>query len=347
MAVVRVSNIGDAVSATALINAIRANYPYCEITLFTNSVAARLLSDHPNIDRIVVFDRGPRSGDRSVAQKFFTFLFEGWRLRRQFTEPFDTAFMLEGPARALAAFFPARRVVGFAQPFRPNAFFLDQKIPNERAHPVKTFRFLHYQRLLSLIDATSWTEAWPSLRLSSDVRREAGQWIAAHLGSARYVVLAPGATERSRRWPAAAFARLAELVDRHTGVKTVVLGGRDELELAPAFAGSPSVLAIGEHSIELSAAIVERAAAVVSNDSSLMHVAVAMGTPAVTIFGSSDPEIAGYDSRKLIQVSAGLSCQPCLARTCQYASRPVCLEQVSASRVYGALAPSLEVRTDA
>ena len=342
VAVVRISNIGDAVSATALINAVRQNHPYSEITLVTNTVAARLMSDHPNIDRIVVFDHDSRGGDRSIRQKLFTLLFEGWRLRRQIARRYDVAFILEGPARMLAALFPARMVIGFGKSLQPNAIFLDRKIPNERAHPLKTFRFLHYQRLLSLVDASSSPSAVPSLSVSSTARNEAARWLAKHLADARYIVLAPGATAATRRWPVATFVELAEMIEARAGLRTVVLGGRDELELRPDFAGSRSVVAIGDHSIDVSAAIVERASAVVSNDSALMHVAVAVGTPAVAIFGASDPEIAGYHPNKLVHVNTNFPCQPCLATTCRYGALPPCLTQVSATQVYGALALKIE-----
>ncbi len=346
VAVVRVSNIGDAVSATALINAVRQKHPYSEITLVTNTVAAELVKHHPNIDRIIVFDCDRRGGDRTIRQKFFTLLFEGWRLRRQIAGRFDVALMLEGPARMLAALFPARTVIGFGKSFQPNAFFLDRKIPNERAHPLKTFRFLHYQRLLSLVDGTRSPTALPSLSLSSTAQSKAARWLADQLAGARYVVLAPGATAVTRRWPASTFVELAELIEARTGLRTVVLGGRDELELRPDFAGSPSVVAIGEHSIEVSAAIVERASALVSNDSSLMHVAVAVGTPAVAVFGASDPEIAGYEPNRLVHVTTKLPCQPCLATSCRYGALPPCLTQVSAAQVYGALAPRIEAPPD-
>ncbi|WP_063752926.1 glycosyltransferase family 9 protein [Streptomyces sp. NRRL S-350] len=112
------------------------------------------------------------------------------------------------------------------------------------------------------------------------------------------VVLHPGADAPSRRWPAARFAAVAHEL-RRTGRPVVVTAGAGEGGLAhqvAAAAGLPPAAVVGGASdvpFDRLAALVAHAAAVVAGDTGLAHLATALGTPSVTLFGPVSPELWG------------------------------------------------------
>jgi heptosyltransferase-2 len=148
------------------------------------------------------------------------------------------------------------------------------------------------------------------------------------------VALAPGAVGPSKRWPGAAYAELARHLI-HQGASVWVLGGPAEAPLVRIIKdGAPEVRDLT--GTDLRNAILALAAAnvAVSNDSGLLHVAAALGTPAIGIFGPTSPwhwaplnPIAAT-----IQTATQLDCQPCHKPTCRVRHHR-CMRDISADQV--------------
>jgi len=157
------------------------------------------------------------------------------------------------------------------------------------------------------------------------------------------VVLCPGAEYGpSKRWPAAHFAALAQLILKAKPTASVIL------------LGSPSDRAIGDSVVSVSdsqgrifnwcgstsldeaIAIISLCSKVVSNDSGLMHIAAALHVPQVALFGSSDPNHTPPNSVKATVISLHLPCSPCHQRECPLGHLN-CLNQISADQVFAAI----------
>jgi heptosyltransferase-2 len=130
--------------------------------------------------------------------------------------------------------------------------------------------------------------------------------------SGPFVVLAPGSAWGTKRWPY--FPKLASLLTREFPV--VVIGGEAEGALAGEIeiaAPGKTIDATGELSVLASAELIRRAIAIVSNDSAPLHLASAMNTPTIAVFGPTVPEF-GFgplsDSQRIAGVD-GLACRPC------------------------------------
>ena len=109
----------------------------------------------------------------------------------------------------------------------------------------------------------------------------------------RFIALAPGSIWGTKRWPY--YAELAAELDR----PAVIVGGADDRPVAePIVAAAPgrAVSAAGELSLRASAALIQRAAVLVTNDSAPLHLATAVGTPVVALFGPTVPEF-GFGPR--------------------------------------------------
>jgi heptosyltransferase-2 len=155
-------------------------------------------------------------------------------------------------------------------------------------------------------------------------------------GTARATVaFAPGAVGPSKRWPAHAYAELAHRLTAQS-IAVWVLGGPDEKALAEQIVADAGPLARDLTGTDLRSAILALAAAdvAVSNDSGLLHVAAAIGTPAIGIFGPTSPwhwaplnPIAAA-----VQTTETLDCQPCHRPTCRMRHHR-CMRDISAERV--------------
>jgi heptosyltransferase-2 len=152
----------------------------------------------------------------------------------------------------------------------------------------------------------------------ADVRR-ADLWLLDHGLSGRHpVALAPGAVYGpAKRWPAERFRELARRLSERD-VDAVVIGTSPEASLLREIAGGiprARVMA-GDLSLREVCALVSRCRALIGNDTGLLHVARAVGTPVIGIYGSTNPVWTGPDPGEGEVVTLGLRCSPCYRREC-------------------------------
>lgn len=144
----------------------------------------------------------------------------------------------------------------------------------------------------------------------------------------RYVVLCPGAEYGpAKRWPY--FRQLAEKV----GAPVVILGSGNDLEAA---AGIPGTNLVGKTTLDEAVRLIAGAAAVVSNDSGLMHVAAALRRPQVALFGSSSPEHTPPASPRARVLWLRLECSPCFERECPLGHFR-CMKEITVEQVMTSL----------
>jgi heptosyltransferase-2 len=166
------------------------------------------------------------------------------------------------------------------------------------------------ERLLELAGETTGSAPRVSLELSAEDHAAADAWLALHGVTPRFAALAPGSVWGTKRWPY--YAELASVLDR----ATVIVGGQEDVPLATAVvaaAAGRAVSAAGALNLRGSAALIQRASVLVTNDSAPLHLATAVGTPVVALFGPTVPEF-GFGPRGADDVALGregLTCRPC------------------------------------
>lgn len=280
--IVRTGAIGDVVNALVFAAALRDGRPAAHIGWVCHPLVAPLLVGNPAVDAVHLWRRGWR-------------LCELARLLREVRGArYDVAVDLQRLQKSalLARLSGAPRVLGFdrARSKERSHLWTRERIPAgaRRAHMVA--QYLEFAAHLGLPAARP---RWPLPPLD-----EARAWAAqrlAPLAHARVVVLNLGASKPAKRWPAAAFAALAE---RHAGddVAFVLTGGPDDRATADAVrAAAPEVTLdlAGQTSLLQLAALLERAVVVVTGDTGAMHLAAALGRPVVALFGPSDATRTG------------------------------------------------------
>jgi heptosyltransferase-2 len=129
-----------------------------------------------------------------------------------------------------------------------------------------------------------------------------------------YFALAPGATYYTKRWPADYFKELIQIILKKHKEPIVLLGSEGERESFAKLMVSERVINLaGELNLQQAAAVLSHATALVSNDSGLMHMATAVKTPVLAIFGSTVKELGffPYRSKYFVMENKTVTCRPC------------------------------------
>ena len=296
--VIQTSFLGDTVLTTPLLAQLARRG---DVDVVTTPASAALLANHPAVRSIVVYDK--RGDDRGLGG----FLSLAMRLREA---KYDVAYLAQGSLRsaalALLAGIPSR--IGF-DTSAGRWFYTKRVTYREDLH--------HAARLLRLARPNGRPSTGDELRPSlhpGDAERDAVDALLARHGAAKgepIIALAPGSVWATKRWPY--YAELAALLARD--FRPMVIGGADDAELARAIvAAVPRAIdATGQLPLLASAELIGRAAAIVTNDSAPLHLASAMGTPTVAIFGPTVPAFGfGPLAPHAIVLEHGeLPCRPC------------------------------------
>jgi len=296
--VIQTSFLGDTVLTTPLLAQLANRGP---VDVVTTPASAALLANHPAVRTIIPYDkRGSERGIRGVLRL-------ARRLRR---EHYDLALLAQGSWRSAALAFLARipERVGFDT--SAGQLLYTTRVPyRDDLH--------HAARLLMLARPNgrepSAEEMRPSLAPGEAERSMVDSLLARHGVTVRerLIGLAPGSVWGTKRWPY--YPQLAQLLAPHARV--VVLGSSNDSPLADAITtAEPSAIdTTGQLPLLAAAELVGRCGVVVTNDSAPLHLASAMGTPTVAIFGPTVPDF-GFGPlapRASVVGEDTLPCRPC------------------------------------
>ena len=326
--------IGDAVMTLPALRVLKKALPEAKISLLVRPWVVPLFEKDPNVDEIIIYGDEYRGiiGKVKLARMLNK---KGFCSAVLFQNAFDAAF--------IAFLAGIKERVGYNRDAR--GFFLTTAVPvpqNER----KVHHINYYLNLLEQLGIKEEYSA-PYLYLSLDERLSARNI----LKDMRRPVLGinPGAEYGSaKRWIPERFAEVANWFLKDTEGSAVIFGGKNEIGIAqeiekfigiqesnplpPQFSNPPSppfskegqggILNLaGKTSLRELIPLISECDVFVTNDSGPLHIAYAVGTPLVAIFGSTDPELTGpppeAEGSSNVVVTSSLSCSPCFERTCK------------------------------
>jgi heptosyltransferase-2 len=310
---VRSSNwVGDTVMMLPSLVAVRRAFPDAGITVLANPWVMPLLENHPAVDRIMVINKG--KGFLSACKELARIVME---LRN---ERFDLAVLFQNAFEAafLTSLGGVRHRVGYDTDGR--GLLLTHKVKRDRvirsAHQVEYF--------LGLIEAMGWEaeEKEPVVYVSDEDALSAARMLSSEgIEDQRFVVgLNPGAAYGSaKRWPVDRFAAVGDLASQRWNAKVVLFGSFSERDIAAQVAklmhADPLNLC-GATTLGQAMALIKRCNIFVTNDSGLMHIAAALNTPLVAIFGPTDPNQTSPCGGRTRMVWRSAECSPCLKQVC-------------------------------
>jgi ADP-heptose:LPS heptosyltransferase len=316
--VLRTNRIGDFILSTPALRALRVALPEAHFTFIGLPFLRNLVARSPHLDRFVEFPGFPGMAeqffDARVALRFFGAMQD---------ERFDIAIQLNGSgvySNPFALMLGARWTVGWVRASAQltsgeGAGLLDAALPApETGHEID--RVLTLPLFLGAAEQGKAVE----FPLRGEDRAAVDELLAAGpvpLAS-NLIGVHPGAREMTKRWASERFAAAAMEVQRRHGGVIVIVGGPDERELgaevlAALLANRCEALNLtGRTTLPMLGALIERMAVLLTNDSGPAHIAYALGTPTVTVFGGTDPSRWGPPlDERFIALTNPVHCWPC------------------------------------
>ncbi|MBN3039329.1 MAG: glycosyltransferase family 9 protein [Candidatus Omnitrophica bacterium] len=317
--VITLSNIGDAVLTTAVIQALRDYFPGQHLAVLVGPRAFAVFKNDTRIDKKIVYEKSI-----SLRNKIGLIT----RLRH---EHYDLVVDLRNTAFSI--FLGAR--------YRSSIF---GKAPKSLVH----MKDRHLWKLQALGLDTSYIKG-PSLKFSEDEQGNIEKmWRKWQIQKGQCVVaLAPGARNMTKLWEKQGYRELVKLFYKELDVKILLVGDKQDAPIAEEIGRdiNPALINLcGKTSIGELACLLSKCALVVSNDSAPTHIAWAVNTPVVSIFGPTDYRKYAPGGKYDRVIRKDLKCSPCEQSLCPKGTRD-CMKLVSADDVFAACKEVLDART--
>jgi heptosyltransferase-2 len=317
---IRVPNwIGDAVVSTAFVAACVQMHPGSSISVLAHKRVAPLFENNPDISELITLDPG-----RSL-----------WQIARELKkEKFDVAYILpisfSSTLMAFLAGIPKR--IGYSAEAR--GFLLTKGHKYNQDEFRSRHILLGFLQLLGIKEAP----AAPEIFLLPEEMKWAQEFLASRkISENRITGFGPGATYGpAKRWPVGNWTDLGkQITDR--GAHILVFGSGDESELCQKIAEGIGVKALnlaGSLTLRQSAALISLCRRFTTNDTGVMHLAAAVGTPVTAIFGSTNPDWTRPWGDRHHVIYNKEPCSPCYKRECRFGHYK-CLKGISVSQALG------------
>ena len=314
--VVSTTGLGDTIWGVPALRALRQTYPDAYIGVLTTPAGENLLQHCPYIDEFFLM-KDPLLLFKLRKKKFsHVFLFH---ISQRIMIP-------------LAFFTGAPHLIGTKGRNKDLDSILTDALEAKPIHEV--------DRRLELVAQAGAYVSNPSLELFLEEADHchATDFLIKHQVPAHLplVGLHPGAQNLFKQWPPELFIKLGNALADHLGCQIIVTGKGAEKPLVEQIAkGIRGAIALtDELSILHLGALIKKMNLLISNDTGPMHLAAALQTPTVALFGPTDPKLCGpYRNRRAIVLSHPATCQPCLKKKCL---EPFCMLQIAPQQVYAA-----------
>jgi heptosyltransferase-3 len=325
---VRLRSIGDTVLATPSLFALKRFLPNVAVDILVEDWVAPLLKNHPHVDNVVVLERGG-------------FMSRARTAREVRAANYDVVYNLHGGTTAtfLTRATGARHRVGFG----------NYQYAQLHNHQAPSPLSLWGQQKTHSVEQQLALLGWTGVPVTDRPRTQLGiapeaaavvdeKLAAAGLSDQKIALIHPAAAFATKQWATENFARVAEFLAER-GFAPVAIAAPNESELLEHLRSEASVKIITfDLSLPEVTVLARRSRLFVGNDSGIAHIAAAMGTPAVVIFGSSNvAHWRPWNSAPAEVVLEEMPCQPCHGYFCEKFDQPECILRVPVNRVTAAI----------
>ena len=332
--VVRGTNwIGDAIMTIPALRELSRIFPNAEIVLHTRKWAEGIFGDADFLDWMITYDQS--------TSKFKDTIGQAHTLRLQ---NFDLAILLpnsfESALTAWLARIPKR--IGYNKDLRGLLLTDPVAVPEWKEKRHEVFYFLNLiaeveKRFLGT-ETVLRNEPDSSLQISEERRFDARRFlIKAGVDPAKKVIAfgAGSTNSRAKRWGVERYAELADKLQSELEAEVILVGSADEVEIAAEvrqLSKKPPIDITGKTGLVEAAALLSVVDLLVSNDMGLAHLAPAIGTKTVVIFGPTNPVTTRPFSGNATVIRNAVECSPCMLRDCPIDHR--CMTRISAEEVF-------------
>ncbi len=276
--VVRLRSIGDTVLATPSLFALKRFLPEAKIDILLEDWVAPVLDEFDHVDEVLI-------AGRSTAEKLRT-------IREIRKRKYDVVFNLHGGSTSIFLTFAsgARHRVGYSDHRYSSAYSHRLSSSADFWGRKKTHSAEQQMALLGFVGVP--VEDRPRTRLAvtdAALERVSTKCGSGWLDSTNFALLHPSTAFVNKQWPTENYARVAEYLNQ-LGIETVAITSKDENAVLEKLTAESkvSILTFDDLTLPEITALASRAKLFVGNDSGIAHMAAAVGTPSVVIFGDSD-----------------------------------------------------------
>ncbi|MCM8795940.1 MAG: lipopolysaccharide heptosyltransferase II [Candidatus Omnitrophica bacterium] len=326
--IVRTDRIGDVLLSTPVIKAMRDAYPEAYIAMMVSPYTKEILEGNPYLDEVIVYDKETTH--------------KGWFSSIRFTQQlkkkgFNLAIILHPTNRVhLISFFARiKRRIGYD---RKLSFLLTDRIRH-------TKQLGERHELEYNLDLVRYLGIEPKDKcLFMPIKSESENWIEALLKKEsinktdKLLAIHPGASCPSKIWPSERFARVCDRLIEKYNFKVLIIAAGKDIEIADKVIKNmhhPVINLAGMTSISQLASLLKRCHLFISNDSGPVHIASAVGTPVISIFGRSQKGLSplrwGPLGKRNKILHKEIGCLECLAHNCK--KDFLCLKAISVEDV--------------
>lgn len=331
--IVRMSALGDIIMTLPCLSALRTAYPSAHIAWLANKNNAPLLQGNPLLNQVISFDR-----------KFFSSPIN-WQglvkvthnLRNQ---NFDLAIDFQGLFKSALLTYATRASVrvGSGENREWSSLFYTHRVDIRRTgyHGIDwQLQFLKEIPGIQLPKEIPVQFSFPDFSFAQNSLEDKLRAIGLNQ-SKSYIAIAPGARWNTKEWLPELFAELADRITIQSGVQIVLIGGEEDIQkglLLESAQKEKSFNLIGKTSLPELVLLLRQAKLLVTNDTGPMHLAYALGTPVVAIFGPTDSRLTGPYGIKYSVIKVGVPCGPCFKKVCPGYGH-VCMKNITTDMVY-------------
>jgi lipopolysaccharide heptosyltransferase II len=326
-------SIGDVTRALPLANLIRRGFPQATLAWAVEPSALPLVEHHPAVDKVILFDR-PRWWNQL-----------GPFLRRIRTGRFDLVLDLQRHLKSgiISRWSGAPYRLGFhrldCKEF--NWVFNNHHIPAVGNGISKLNHYLKFAEYLGLVpEPVEW-----KFSLTKDEQ----VCVDRHLEHIRggFAALFVGSRWESKGWFATQMASCANLIQERYGLSVVLLGSKPDATLAMEVehsCGLGITNLVGRTSLKEAVGIIARAKVAVGPDTGLMHIAAAVGTPIVSLWGATSPSRTGPYGFEELVIQGQADCSPCYRKSCPIGR--ICMQSIDVEAIMTKIEIGLSLERD-
>ncbi len=302
--IVQTAFLGDVVLTLPVVQKIHEKYPNAKIDFIAIPAAQNLLSMCPQINQLWIYDK------QGQAKGLAAFINYAKKLRKTH---YQIAFVPHRSIRSAALVWLAKIPIRIGFDRSAGKWLFTNIIP----YPTGVHEINRNLHLLKSDGLDPAEKVFPQLHFSDADKQAVWHFFKKyHLNSGNKIItMAPGSVWATKRWLPKYFAKLADMLGK-TGYQIVLVGAEPDNCIAREIITlSKNTLfnAVGKFSVSQSALVIQNSRLLITNDSAPMHLAVAVKTPIVAIFGPTVREFGFYPYGEFDQIAEvkNLNCRPC------------------------------------
>ena len=335
--IVRLSAIGDVVHVLPALRSLRSNFPDSKIAWLVEDRAKDIITDHPDIDEVIVFPRRKWQQEILKPNKIVDTLSDILSFYKTLRKDYyDVVIDFQGNLKSgiMTLITRSENRIGFGKGHCKEFNYLFTKY---RIYPSgkKIHKIDKNLTLLSGLNIDTNYQR-PELPISKADEEYISKFIETNINDLIPIIIVHPCTSEFgsyKRWPESNYATLADMILESYEAKVIFTWGPNELDIVNNIVAKMKhkALIACETTIKQLIELIRRADLYIGGDTGPLHIASTLGIPTVAIFGPKDPEIYGPYDDKHIVVRKELSCSPCTKRTCP---KPECMTSILPDDVF-------------